>query len=221
MEHQALGQISCILDRVRSSDDLSADDIIELRRISEHSLVLNKFKISPAEYWNWLNKVGDDIRGVKYDAQNACVVLKGRPSWMHETTIGIVYELLLPLRDRMGAATGLDYALTGSKSEYDLEPIYCLSLWKTDLVLGCRLVGEFSRSSKEADASIKKSRDKWPVVVLEVGISETTTKLYNDAKRWLKGSCSQTKLVLLVDVQERGRRNTLNDKLELSEIDFQ
>lgn len=81
--------------------------------------------------------------------------------------------------------------------------------------------GKYSRSSKEADASIKKSRDKYPVVILEVGISETTTKLYEDARRWLEGSCGQTKLVILVDVQERGRRNTSNDKWELSEIDFQ
>lgn len=58
-------------------------------------------------------------------------------------------------------------------------------------------------------------------MVLEVGISETTTKLYNDAKRWLKGSSGQTKLVILVDVQEKERRNTSNDKWELSKIDFQ
>lgn len=58
-------------------------------------------------------------------------------------------------------------------------------------------------------------------MILEVGISETTTKLYEDARRWLEGSCGQTKLVILVDVQERGRRNTSNDKWELSEIDFQ
>lgn len=58
-------------------------------------------------------------------------------------------------------------------------------------------------------------------MVLEVGISEPTGKLEEDAKRWLEGSCGQTKLVILVDVHERGRRSTLNDKWELSEIDFQ
>lgn len=92
------------------------------------------------------------------------------------------------------------------------------------IVLGCRLRGRFSRSSKEADASVKKSGTKWPVVVLEVGISETTKKLEEDAERWLKGSCGQTKLVILVDVEERGKRatsNDLRDKWELSEIDFQ
>jgi hypothetical protein len=46
-----------------------------LRRTSERSLVLDK--ISPAEYLSWLEKAGDDIRGVEYDAQNARIVLKG------------------------------------------------------------------------------------------------------------------------------------------------
>lgn len=221
MGHQAQDQIDHILGRVRSLDDLSIEDVTELRYISEHSLILDKLKVSPSEYREWLDKVGEDIRGVEYDAQNACIVLKGGPSWMHEATIGIIYELLLPLRDRMSAATRSNYTLMGSKSEYNLEPIYCLSVRRTNLALGCKLVGKFNHSSKEADASIKKSRDKWPVVVLEVGISETTTKLYKDAERWLKGSCGQTKLVILVDIQEKGRRNTSNDKWELSEIDFQ
>ncbi|KAF4944763.1 hypothetical protein F66182_18642, partial [Fusarium sp. NRRL 66182] len=128
MGHQAQGQIDRILGRVRSLADLSVEFLLLSIR-------------------EWLDKVGDDIRGVEYDAQNACIVLKGGPSWMHEATIGIIYELLLPLRDRMSAATRSNYTLMGSKR--------------------CKLVGKFNHSSKEADASIKKSRDKWPVVVLE------------------------------------------------------
>lgn len=103
-----------------------------------------------------------------------------------------------------------------------LNPL--LSSTELTIVLGCRLRGKFSRSSKEADASVKKFGTKWPVVVLEVGINETTKNLEEDAKRWLKDSCGQTKLVILVDVQERGRWNTSNDlrdKWELSETDFQ
>ncbi|KAF3389684.1 hypothetical protein DPV78_011667 [Talaromyces pinophilus] len=167
MEHQAQRQINGILNRVRSLDDLSINDVLELRSLSEQCIVLDKFRASPAEYWNWLDKFGDDIRGVEYDAQNA--------------------------REKLSAATGSDYILTGRKR--------------------CRLRGKFSRSSKEADASVKKFGTKWPVVVLE-----------EDAKRWLKDSCGQTKLVILVDVQERGRWNTSNDlrdKWEISEIDFQ
>lgn len=116
MEDQAQDQIECILDRIHSLDDLSANDVIELRRISEASLVFDKFKVSSAEYWQWLDRVGDDIRGVEYDAQNARIVLKGGPGWMHEAAVGIIYELLLPLRDRLNAVTGSRYSLTGSKS---------------------------------------------------------------------------------------------------------
>jgi hypothetical protein len=39
-------------------------------------------------------------------------------------------------------------------------------------------------------------------VVLEVGISETTNKLYEDAERWLACSDDTTQLVILIDVQD-------------------
>lgn len=83
-DQEHMDRINRILDRVDSLDDLSADDIIELRRISESSLVIDKFKVSSAEYSDWIHKVGDDIRGVEYDARNARIVLKGGPKWMHE-----------------------------------------------------------------------------------------------------------------------------------------
>ncbi|EED14725.1 hypothetical protein TSTA_042000 [Talaromyces stipitatus ATCC 10500] len=168
MGHQTQDQIDHILDRVHSLDDLSAEDIMELRCLSEQSIIMDKFKVSPAQYYDWLDKISDGIRGVEYDAQNACIILKGGPGWMREAATGILYELLLPLRDRMSAATGSLYFLTGSKN--------------------CLLTGKSCRSSKQADASLMNFKAKWPVVVLEVGISETTTKLYDDAKRWLKGS---------------------------------
>lgn len=82
------------------------------------------------------------------------------------------------------------------------------------------MAGKFRGSSKQADASLKKSKAEWPVVVLEVGISETTTKLYEDAERWLEGSDGDTKLVILVDVQETPKWKTSNDMWGLSEADF-
>lgn len=110
MEDQAQGQNERILHR--SLDNLSAEDIMELRRKSEHSLVLDN--VSSAEYLKWLDKVGDDIRGVEYDAQNACIVLKGYPGWMHEAAVDEVREVLCQIRDRLSAATGSSYILTGS-----------------------------------------------------------------------------------------------------------
>jgi hypothetical protein len=46
----AQDQIDRILDRVHSLD------VIELRCISEGSLVIDKFKASPAEHHNWVDK---------------------------------------------------------------------------------------------------------------------------------------------------------------------
>ncbi|PCH08374.1 Hypothetical protein PENO1_007020 [Penicillium occitanis (nom. inval.)] len=198
MENEAMNQIKHILDRVRSLEDLSADDIAELRCVSQQSLIINKFEISPTQYWNWVGKVGD--YGVEFDAQDKCIVLKEYPGWMHEATTHSLSRLFMDLEDRLSAATGLYYDSTGSTS-YEL-------------------VGRFIGSVKQADASLKKSRDEWPVVVLEVGISETTHKLYADAERWLEGSNGHTKLVILVDVCETEKRNTASDKWELSANDF-
>ncbi|OKL58738.1 hypothetical protein UA08_06187 [Talaromyces atroroseus] len=182
MEDQAQGQIERILDH--SLDNLSAEDVMELRRTSERSPVLDK--VSPAEYLNWLDKVGDDIRGAEYDAQNACIVLKGCPGWMHEAAADVVREVFYQIRDRLSAATGSDYILTGS----------------TD----CLLVDKYDGSIKQADASLMEFEAEWPVVVLEVGINETTEKLCGNANRWLNGSDGDTKLVILINVQEIGHK---------------
>lgn len=96
-----------------------------------------------------------------------------------------------------------------------------LSFTELTIVLGYLLRGKSSHSLKEADASVKKSRAIWPAVVLEAGIGETTENLYEDVNRWLEGSCGQTKLVILVDVEESEKPDILNDNRELSEIDFQ
>ncbi|KAH8692373.1 hypothetical protein BGW36DRAFT_363365 [Talaromyces proteolyticus] len=198
-EHQIQNKIEQILDKVHSLSDLSADKVDELRRVSENSIVINKFKVSPTEYHDWLNKIGNDNRGIEFDAQNACLILKGRSGWMHEAATGIIYIFFDKIRERLSAA-GSRCFLTGS----------------TDCSLEINFVG----SIKQPDASLMEFRAEWPVIVLEVEISETTRKLFKDAQRWLEGSDGNTKLVILVDIQEKERRNTSNDKWDLSENDF-
>jgi hypothetical protein len=63
------------------------------------------------------------------------------------------------------------------------------------IVLDCLLVEEFDESIKQADASLMELEAEWPAVVLEVGISKTIEKLYEDVNRWL-----DTKIVILIDV---------------------
>ncbi|EED23099.1 hypothetical protein TSTA_065540 [Talaromyces stipitatus ATCC 10500] len=170
MEHHAKDRIDRILDRIHSlEEDLAVDDIIELRRISESSRVLDKFKVSRAEYWNWLDKIGDDTRGVEYDAQNARIVLKGGLGWMHEAAADVVRKVLYQIRDRLNATTGSRYFLTGS-----IDMLITPSC--------CSLPGDFDGSTKQADASPMEYEAKWPAVVLEIGISETTSNLYKDTE---------------------------------------
>lgn len=216
MEDQAQGQIERILDR--SLDNLSAEDVMELRRTSERSLVLDK--VSPAEYLNWLDKVGDDIRGVEYDAQNACIVLKGCPDWMRDAASQLISSRLFrDLQDRLKAATGSDYILTGSAGM--LIDLSLYMDWFITIFLDCLLVDEYDGSIKQADASLMEFEAEWPAVVLEVGISETTEKLCEDANRWLNGSDGNTKLVILIDVQEIPKWKSLNDNWGLPATAFQ
>lgn len=120
MEHEARNQIKHILDRVRSLDDLSADDIAKLRcinrwEISQRFLIINKLEISPILYLDWVYKVGDD--GVEFNAQGKCIVLKEYPGWMHEATTHLLGRLFINLEDRLSAVTGSYYDSTGSTSK--------------------------------------------------------------------------------------------------------
>lgn len=119
MGNVAINQIKHILDRVRSLEELSADDIAELRRVSQQPLIINKFEISHTQYRNWVGKVGDD--GVEFDAQDKCTILKEYPGWMHEATTHSLSRLFIDLEDRLSAATGLYYDSTGSTSKYTIR----------------------------------------------------------------------------------------------------
>lgn len=125
MEHQAQREIERIFDQVHSLDDLSLDIISELRRISRNSFVIEKFTVSPTQYYEWIKKVGDDYHGVEYDAQNACLILREHPRWMHETTTLLVNRCLDKINGRLMAATGSYYDLTGSNGKL---PITVISL---------------------------------------------------------------------------------------------
>lgn len=124
MEQQARNRIERILDQVNSLDDLSTDDIVELRRVSESSIIIDKFRVSPAQYYGWVEKFHDGIRGVEFDAQNACLVVKGGPGPMHETATCLIGTTLFrDLEDTLSKATGLDYDLTGSTGKYIINSI--------------------------------------------------------------------------------------------------
>lgn len=73
-------------------------------------------------YRNWLDKVvGGDIRGVEYDAQNTCLVLKEFSGLMHEVAADVVREIFYQIRDRLSAASGSAYLLTGSAGMFERD----------------------------------------------------------------------------------------------------
>lgn len=88
------------------------------------------------------------------------------------------------------------------------------------LVIDCSLDESFGCSVKQPDGSLRTEETECPVIILEVGISETTHKLYEDARRWLEGSNGDTKLVILIDVQEQGCRKASRDKWGLDTTQF-
>ena len=98
-----MNQIKHILNRVHSLEDLSADDIAELRCVSQQSLSISEYEISPTRYWNSVGKVGD--YGVEFDAQDKCIILKEYPGWMHEATTHSLSRLFMDLEDTLSAAT--------------------------------------------------------------------------------------------------------------------
>jgi len=89
------------------------------------------------------------------------------------------------------------------------------------IFLDCLLGDQYEGSIKQADASIMEFEAEWLAVVLEIGISETTKKLYEDENRWLNGSDGNTKLVILIDVQEILEWKSFNDNWGLPATAFQ
>lgn len=117
MEHQAQREIERILDQVHSLDDLTLDIISEIRRRSRNPFTIRRFTVSPTQYYEWVKKVGDDYRGVEYDAQNSCLILREHPRWMHKSTTLLVNRCLDQINGRLMAATGSYYDLMGSNGK--------------------------------------------------------------------------------------------------------
>jgi hypothetical protein len=82
------------------------------------------------------------------------------------------------------------------------------------------LDGDFQDSIKLPDAALEKKGSLYPLVVVEVGISETTQKLHGDGEKWLGGTDGHTKLVILVDINEKRRRQARRDNWDLAPEDF-
>lgn len=121
-------RIESILETVNSLDDLTAEVVAELRYATKQSLTIEKFKVSLEQYHDWVDKVGDDNRGVEFDGRTKCLVLKAYPGRMHEIATDVIRNFLWEVKDRLETATGLIYESTGSagKSTVRLICVVCL-----------------------------------------------------------------------------------------------
>ncbi|KKA24588.1 hypothetical protein T310_1376 [Rasamsonia emersonii CBS 393.64] len=85
----------------------------------------------------------------------------------------------------------------GIQDEND-EYVAC---YETDV----RLLHSPSPGKKVPDVLLKKRQTRYPVIAVEVGVSEPLTKLFEDAERIFSGS-RNTDLVILINIEEHGTR---------------
>jgi hypothetical protein len=106
--------IDRLLEGVNSVADLTVENIQELRAVSEQSLTIEKFNVTPREYLEWADDRVEDLQGVELDAQKGRLVLKAYPSLIHEVTVTTIMRMLQPLVDRLETATQTGFLWTGS-----------------------------------------------------------------------------------------------------------
>lgn len=72
--------------------------------------------------------------------------------------------------------------------------------------LGVYLSSAYTGSEKAPDEGLRQIGKQFPLIAVEVAVSETSRKVFEDAARWLKGSNGCTKLVVVVDIEEKKSR---------------
>ncbi|KAF3483307.1 uncharacterized protein GIQ15_02631 [Arthroderma uncinatum] len=75
---------------------------------------------------------------------------------------------------------------------------------------------------KEPDGSFGPVHKHWPTVVIESGLSESETKLANDARGWLEAPGSETQIVLTINIDRTSPTITFHrwqlDSVEMRRI---
>lgn len=71
------------------------------------------------------------------------------------------------------------------------------------MLLGVNLSSDYDGSEKAPDEGLRQVGEQYPLVAVEIAVSEASKKVFEDATRWLKGSDGYTKLVIVVDIQEK------------------
>ncbi|PGH17696.1 hypothetical protein AJ80_04704 [Polytolypa hystricis UAMH7299] len=187
MECNTRARIDEILAKTNSIDDLDLDTVAELRGTLAGRFPIEKFQVDLGDWQKWSDE-HQEVYGIEYDAQNSHIIIKATGSPLHEAATGAVGEWLQGIRDCLSKETGNEFVCIRS----------------ADVDLG----GEYNGSEKAPDEGLRQVGEQYPLVAVEVAVSETSKKVFEDAARWLNGSDGCTKLVIVVDIKERMSRNT-------------
>ncbi|KAK2731826.1 hypothetical protein FQN57_003152 [Myotisia sp. PD_48] len=182
MDCNTRANIGKILAKTNSIDDLDPDTVEELRGTLAGRFSIEKFSVDLWDWQAWSEK-HQEIRGIEYDAQNYRIRIKATGSPLHEAATGAVGEWLQGIRDRLSKVTG---------NEFD-----CIRS------AGVHLSSDYSGSEKAPDEGLRQVGEQYPLIAVEIAVSETSKKVFEDATRWLKGSDGYTKLVIVVDIKEK------------------
>jgi hypothetical protein len=63
------------------------------------------------------------------------------------------------------------------------------------------LSGPYVGDRREPDQAITGPEDGYPLVVLELGVNDSTDNLFEAAKKWLEGSEGVTRVVIVIDIR--------------------
>ncbi|KAK2762780.1 hypothetical protein FQN54_000954 [Arachnomyces sp. PD_36] len=181
MDCEQRSEIERILKAVRSICDLNREAICDLQETFAGRVVIDKFKVKPSEWKRWKDQWGE-VHGIEYDAQKQLVVTKPRPTGLHDAVNAAMRKWLDMVARILRAATESKFRHLQN--------------------LGLDLAGKQAGTFLEADHCIHRTIKKYPLVLVEVGVSESTPQIFRDTEKWLEGSNGQTRLAIVIDINQ-------------------
>ncbi|KKA17674.1 hypothetical protein T310_8388 [Rasamsonia emersonii CBS 393.64] len=172
--------VNRILAGIESVDGLTKEILAKLQ--AEHA-----GRVDRSDYERWSEKL--ECYGVEYDAQSARLIIKGHPHPAHQGPCVIMSPWFHQVASSL-SVHGSHFVPAGAQS-IDLS-------------------GPYEGSEKAPDDCILCPLTGFPLIVLEVGNSETMADLFRDAEHWLNGTLGVTELVILINIKQKRPPCTLD-----------
>ncbi|KAL1969802.1 hypothetical protein VTN77DRAFT_7311 [Rasamsonia byssochlamydoides] len=140
-------------------------------------------KVSVEEFEKWFtNIINEEDIDIEYDARLENLIVKAEAGELHQSVVTVFTDWFKEIQQQAERTSGQKFRR------------------RTERGLG--LAGPHRGSRKVPDGMIKRKGEFYPVIALEVGVTETLEKLFEDAERLLRGSKGITQLVILVKITE-------------------